>query len=388
VPYSYGPTDTDPIYEFVITDLAGGELSEATTGAQRTVTLAIDAPTTAGVTVRRADYAAAAILTGDTKLKVYSVHTADGVTHRVLLAHLRQLGWSRTGQDGKTTVAATYTDPMGYLAHRVLPPGSNPSVGLAGALAFLIALAPGRYAALDVGVIDTATVGWDTGWKDVASSVADLVAAAGFQWRVRPDEGYLLPASSAIGGAQPLVIGILDAGVNLGLTLADIAWEYGDGLGNVLSYTHTGDLTTMGNRIIADSSQGAAASASPTSGGQSISLDTAAQAAHDYWDALVATDITNPFVRALLAAYHLAIRKQPREQVPFQPRPRLGGGWVLGTDFNVGDVMPFAAYDDDETPGGDPDIEVSLRCYAATITPDDASGVVTPTLSFTADTGT
>lgn len=152
--------------------------------------------------------------------------------------------------------------------------------------------------------------------------------------------------------SKGIVIGQIRVAFPIGGVVRPAArFDKGFGRRNVTDYRRLIDSTGVANWVAtmpADTGTGLAvgtADAAETlhpiaSGGVGVPWDPPWPVT--YQDVISAPDITVDAMRLQLAKEHVAIRKNPRETITFDPLSDLAGRVpVLGTDYNIGDLVPF-----------------------------------------------
>lgn len=326
-------------YSFVLTDLAGREVSELAGASAKRAAIPIVGMGTSSVTLRGDHEDADYLLEGDALLRVYEVD--DLTATRTLIAHHDLVGAEEVASEAAVTVAATFADPVWTLMRRLC--GKSPGGYTRGSsiaqvdrgtiIAELVAATNAEnVSGVRVGTLapssDTYVAGWF--YKKIGLAIAELGATLdGPDWRVRPieyDNGY---------------IGELDVLPSIGQIQSNAVFEYGDGALNVTSYRRVVTKENTANRLFS-------LPAGFPDNAVGIPLqreDLASQSARRLLEDVVPSDLTVDELRASLLDAHITARGGPTQTITFTPVRALTSGRVprLGVDFNVGDVLPFRA---------------------------------------------
>lgn len=349
-------------YSFILSALDGTPTSELAGAKSRRYSVALSGQATASLTVRLDHPDAGRLLTGDNLLRVYD-------DRGVLSFHGRQVSAEEVAGASGDTVAAAFADPLWVLASRLIgkSPTGYSNTGDRGAimadvLAQANALGPsGVRLGTVVASSSTTVAGWT--YKPASEALAELGAGLSApEWRIVPEE-YGAGAAGAYGR--------LDVSPVLGQLRADAVWEYGDGLLNVGGYKRTVTMDGVATRLYSlppgfpeSATQGVLQADAPGS-----------QAVRGFLEAALPSDLTVDALRSDLLGYNRDVRQSPRQVITFDPARDLTGVRVprLGTDYTVGDVVPFRASVPDLTRAGAfrKRIDVLVRVYNAEVTVDD-----------------
>jgi hypothetical protein len=365
-------------WQLVLTELNGAAVGELLNASSRRVSFGVNRVPSAGFTIRLDNPLADEVLEANKLVKAYR----DGVLRFVgpIVAAEEVSGAGASG-----TVAVTAAGAAWRLAHRLIGKGATGyAQGTSGATvdrgtiihAMLAAANADGYTGIDAGThaASSSTYVAFAPYKNLLEAVNELANALdGPDWVVRPVE----PTTVAAG----VRIGLLDVAPVIGTARPAAAFEYGAGRRNVAEYRRTLSLDAMLN-----AAYGPPGSGEP--GGTTVTkTDAPSIAAYGRLEGLVAADLPQPLRQALVDE-HVRVRKAPRQLVTFTPtrEDRATPGRVpqYGTDYVVGDVIPFRAVMRTAVADASIRVNASLRVYAVDFAIDDL-GEEAPTLTLTAD---
>lgn len=374
-------------FVYVLTDRLGNELDELP-GAygKRVNPVPLNGMATAAATVRLDHPFADTLIEADNRLKVYETGV-PGTTEPVLHFHGEQITGDEVAGEGSASVAATFADPLWTIARRLIGQavgGYSRGTALAPVdrgtiISELLAAENARApTGLRLGNVLPSSSTYVAGWyfKPFAEALVELSATLdGPDFRIRPIE------YDAADGA----IAVLDVLPAIGALRPDAAFEYGDGLLNVKSYTRAVSKEGSGNRIISlppgypDNAVGAVL----------VATDAASIAKRGLLEALVSSELNVDVLRQALVDYHRDLRGGPRQTISFQPVRELAQPGALGrvprfgVDYANGDVIPFRASVERELNDAlvkVKRIDVSTRVRSTELA-IDTEGAATPTLT-------
>lgn len=370
-------------YQFILEDLAGTARSELAGATAKQFTRAILSMSTANVTVPLWHEQADFMLEGDALLKVVDVQRSS----RTNVFHGRLVAAEEVGDASGGSVKATFADGFWTLLRRLC--GRSPAGYTMGT-----ALAPVAATAIISDIVDTANAESPTGlrlgsvtpspatvytgphyYRPRGEVIAQLSAVLdGPDWRVDPID--------AVASSDPArcTYGELVLAPALATVRLDKAFEYGDGKLNVRSYQRGVSLDGTANRVYH------LPTGFPDQTTQAVltSNDASSQAKRGLLESVVAADITPDQMRQALLDHHIAIRRNARQTITFQPVNDLSTDRLprLRTDYDVGDIVPFRA----SVRRGqvlDKRIDVLARIYQVQVDVDPQSGAGQPSLTIT-----
>lgn len=346
-PFSDTAVVATPKWRFVICDMAGNAIGEPR-ATQRTFNAGISKTSTASFRLRSDDQLWGAVTADTTMLKVYDsgqvlryygrtvsgeeVGDGSGATVQVQSADLTwRLGKRYWGKDLANGVGAEYINvDSGQIVFEMLA-GLNTQTVSTG-------IQPG---VRQVFVPRTVTYLWKRA-LDVLSELGSI--SSSYEWQLRYSDG-----------APPSVY--LDLLLQVGNDVTtQVFLEYGTGLKNCMGYSRTKTSDTQATRVYA------------LGAGSSFSVeayDTGSEGYERLEDVLSLGDIATPSLLDALAAYHVAVRKHPREMIKLTPFPKTSPRY--GTNFVVGDYATARVKVDDSVR-----VNGVVRIWDAAITITDA----------------
>lgn len=361
-------------YVFILEDLAGVERSELPAASNRRFSRAVGTLDTSSATVRLEHRDADFLLEGDALLRIEEVNDdflVDG--DKTLLGHHRLVSAEEVVSEDRASVAASFASPFWVLMRRLCgksTAGYTKGTALAPVdrgdviIRELVALANAdSVTGVRMGTVTPSSSTYVSGWfyKPIGEAIAELAATLdGPDWRVRP-----IPYTGGY-------IGELDVMAAIGTYQPDAVFEYGDGLLNVRGYRRGVSLEATTTRAFH------LPPGFPDSAGQVPMQEDglASQAARGVLETVVTADLATDDLRRKLLQGYIAIRSSPRQVITFDPRRTVGVGVPrLGTDFDVGDIVPFRASAlTTLDPGAPPElvkrIDVTTRVYSAEVDVD------------------
>lgn len=370
-------------WSFVLTDLFGNQLGELNNANTRKVDLPHLGVPSASCVIPIDHPLATTVSDSDTLLKCYRIDGPTGA--RSLAFHGPVVTVEENGAEGVQTMAITAAGPYWRLSRRIIP-GSKTLTSIAypsqdlGLTATQI-LADCNAADFTGIVAGTVTPSITGGYKVPALKVASEAIAelasglSSFEFRVDPSEAtpYANPRN------WPR-IGVFTAAPLLGVNRPDAIFEYGTPRANVASYTKTTDRTTLvNNAIISVSGWPDGVDKNPDG---SLMYDLiqrgspASHIAHGLFEEVVPDNgVLDNELRAAIADYHLAVRKNPKQTITITPAVNARPAPFI--DYLVGDNVRFRA-----VASGTIRFDVTLRIWGVTFD-IDSNGNENVTLSLT-----
>lgn len=364
-------------WQLVLTELNGAAIGELLNASSRRVSFGVNRVPSAGFTIRLDNPLADEVLEADKLVKAYR----DGV--------LRFVGPIVAAEEvsgaGSGTVSVTAAGAAWRLAHRLIgktstgyAQGTSLSLVDRGTIihAMLAAANADGYTGIDAGThaASSSTYVAFAPYKGLLEAVNELANALdGPDWVVAPVE-----PTAVAGGTR---IGLLDVAPVIGQVRPAAVFEYGVGRRNVAEYRRTLSLETMLNAAYGPPGTAEAGGVTVTA------TDNPSIAAYGRLEGIVTADLPQPLRQALVDE-HVRVRKAPRQIVTFSPtrEDRATPGRVpqYGTDFVIGDTIPFRAVMRTATATASVRVNASLRVYAVDFAIDDL-GEEAPTFTLTAD---
>lgn len=346
------------MWTLVLSDLAGVELGEITDAADRSVQRTLGGGGTGTFRVRNDHPLALDLIEGDRLVKFYegtdlrlngelaTVEERISPDANSIVCNVAD-GWWRAGGNGEPALLLGKTQ-AGQAYGTVTVPVDRISI---------VNSIWTDYDVLDriglgldaVGPTSLTYVGYPTPWyfKPIAEAVSEIGNAFdGYEFKIIPTE--LDNPTSPL-----LQTGTLYIRDTIGIEQAHTVFELGYGSkSNVAGITRAVDRGKMANTAFAlppDHPLTAAVSAT----------DAASIALRGDFEAVVENDLASADLRQRLVDEHVAVRKQPRQIITFEPA--LDTGYEFEVDFDLGDTVPLRAKVDDEVR-----IDVAARIYRAT----------------------
>lgn len=342
-------------WEFILTDLQGNIHGEVTQATERKVSLPHMRVPTASFKIPTYHYLAGTVLTTDCLVKAYRVFTSptSGATTRTLAFHGPVISVDENGEQGTQTVAVSAAGPMWRLAKRIIPGSKNKDTGWSngsaaapldmGTLAqnILSNTNADSFTGISNGTHSPSTNGFIEKWylKNVAEAIAELSASLdSFEYVVTPTE----PVNVAQAWPQ---IATFNVAPVIGTSRPDAIFEYGSTKANVTSYTRQISRDGLLTRAIL--SVGGWPDGVEKAGG----VDKYALVERNadnigtrglFEEVISDAGILDNGMRAELGDYHLALRKNPRQVITFNPAQNATPTPFL--DYNVGDTVRGIAY--------------------------------------------
>lgn len=346
-------------WSFVVTDLLGvvqGEIQKATA---RKVTLPHLRLPTASCTVQLEDPLADTLANTDCLLKCYRIDPTGTKT----LAFIGPVVTAEeNGSSAGHSLAITAVGPFWRLTKRIIPqsklapgaqfgaPGTPVVLGQA-AQDILYAVNQDNFTGISNNAQTATTTGWAGPWwnKNAGEAVAELAAGLNtFEFTVLTSE----PTSVGGVGGWPQ-IGMLKTAPTIGQSRPDAVFEYGTTRANVTEYkrivSRDGLLTNAiisvqgwPNSVPLDSVGLPYTQLQRVGGGTTIFAPSAPTSADITARGLLEEVVDDAGVlddatRAYMADYQIAVRKQPRELITFQPAPNASPKPLI--DYEVGDIV-------------------------------------------------
>lgn len=334
-------------WEFIVTTLDGTALGTLDRGAyDRTLRIPLNAGRTCSYRVDVDHQLADALLDAPAVLtKVYDESKTLRFCGPIVSAE------EATSQPGGASIAVTAADASWRLGKRLLgkiDPGFSMGTALAqvplGSIgkAIVDAANADGDTGLQVGSYATTAQGYVAGWifKPAGEGINEIAGTLdGFDWRVLPLE----PSTGKIGEIQ-----FADY---IGQPQPNAIFEYGTGKRNVSSYRRVVNGDAIANSVYA----------LPPTGTEGASLQGAIDAAsinrYGLFEDVADNDLIADAMRLQLAQEHVAVRRNGRQTIEFQPTAL--GGPVEGLDYDVGDVVTFRA-----KVGGKSRVNATFRVFA------------------------
>lgn len=340
------------MWQFILTDLQGNAHGEVTQASQRKVGLPHLRVPTASFTIPIWHPLGATVMDTDCLLRAYRT---DPVTlTRTLAFHGPVITADENAEGNAQTIAVSAAGPYWRLASRVIPGSkltSGVQYGAEGALLDLGSIARtimseingAHYSGIDLGTHTNSVSGWVGPWwlKNAAQGIAELAAGlSSFEYRVRPTE----PTAHA---TWP-TIGLFDTAPLIGDTRPDAIFEYGTSRANVGSYTRQTTRDSLLTRAILSVQgwpDGVDRGPAPSEGVLGDPLyhlvereNSAAIALRGLFEEVVSdAGVLDDGLRQKIGDYHVAIRKQPRQQITFKPVTNARPAPFV--DYAVGDFV-------------------------------------------------
>jgi len=185
----------------------------------------------------------------------------------------------------------------------------------------------------------SSTAIYSTGpYKKLITCLQELSTGSdGFDWRIIPvdniSSGTVNPGSTIGNIVMQPVIGSLKE---------NAVFEHGiETKHNIASYERIVSRESQANKVYHNASPGPDAPGYPTVS----ALDDSSIADWGLLEDLAEADLLDLTMRTQLVSAHVDVRKQPRQTINFTPISSLNPAMVpqLGTDFNIGDIVPARA---------------------------------------------
>lgn len=373
-------------FRYVLTNRAGVALGELLNASNRSLAIGVNRNPTAAATIRLDDPLANVVLAGATMLKVYE--SGPPFAAPVLRFIGEVAGVQETGDQSGLggSIVATFGGPMTRFQERLLGKGaagwtsgsalSPRDRALMVADAVTAANAEG-YTGVDLGTVTN--VGSSSFYEAPPYKPAGEIITELVNLLDGPDyELVLQEPTSVAAGVRIATLRI--AGV-IGQARPAAVFEYGTGRRNVVGYERQ---VSYG---IVNAGYGLAPSTDPAAP-VVTSVDTTSVNLYGRREAVIPTDLPVADLRQRLVSEHVRIRRVPRQVIQFQPArddaSTPGRVPRFGSDFFLGDSVPFRAVQGEGTPSATTRVNASLRVYAVSWSVDDL-GAATPTFTLTAE---
>lgn len=362
-------------WTFVLSSLGGVAEGELSNASERKVELALNRTPTASFRVRLDHPRASELLIAQGLIKAYE---RNSQSQKNSAGTLRFCGPITSAQEvgddsGRGTLNVTAAGAFWRLQKRLVGKSSQGySKGTAAAQLDLGAIAQDLIAmanadgdtGIRIGTITASSPGYVGPWyyKPIAEAITELSAtSAGYDFEVAPVE----PTSDASG----VQIGTFNAAPIVGADRTQSAFfEYGGGKRNVKGYSRQVSLDGLMNAGYN------LPSGFPAAGGAVVSAtDPTSIGNFGLFEDVVPGDLTVDFMRQLLVNEHLRIRKNPRQQITFEPSLN---GPEYGIDYAVGDLVQARAW-----AASSFRFDVACRVYGASFSIDD-EGLSVPSLTL------
>lgn len=345
-------------WQFVVTDLSGNVHGELTKASERKVSLPHMRTPSASCRIPLNHPLADTLSNSDCLLKAYRT---DAVTATKTLAfHGPVVSTQEVGESGMETIAVTAAGPFWRLTKRLIPAslvkegaqfGSESALLDYGDIARTILNSvngvshTGISTSTTDGAIYTPNTppngqGWVGKWyfKNVAEAMAELASGVNtIEFRVRPVEPITTPSWPTIG--------LFDCAPQsqLGTSRPDAIFEYGTARANVVGYDRTVTRDGILNVAYASVSGWPDSVEKMPDGvtdkyGLVASSDNTSISARGYFEEQVAdAGVLDAGLRTAITSYHVAIRKDPRQVITFNPAPNARPAPFI--DYEVGDTV-------------------------------------------------
>lgn len=326
-------------WSLLLSDLAGVTKGEINNASDRTVSFAFNRLNTGSFRVRLDHPLANDLLEGDSLIKVYQQTASSSSPAIRMVAEIVSVEEVASESD-PGSLAVTFAEAGFWrLSHRLI--GKSATGYLQGT-----AVAPVARGAIAQNVINTVNAERDTGvrigtiadtatgyvgpwyYKPVSEAITELSATLdGFDFRFDPIE----PTTDGSG----LAVSRFRTAGAIGQTRANTVFEFGTGKRNIKNLKRQvsrDGLLTRGFHL---------PPGFPETSDPVASVENApAIAARGLHEALVTSDITVADLRLALVREHVAVRKQARQLITFEP---TSYGSEFMDDYDVGDVVTARA---------------------------------------------
>lgn len=333
-------------WAFVITDINFVPLGEIIDASSRTVSLILNKVDTASFTVRLDNRFAPLLISSACFVKAFrwtnlsstptlmfygpvvsaeEVGTKDVVTLNVNCA---SISWMfQHWLAARSALGITQTIPIDRagIAQLLLQDGQSEGPG-----PYNVDLFTGPWTA-------GGTSGYFAQYKNCMDALVELSTnVGGFDWRVVPVDNWVA------GAVVNHVIGRFEAYPVIGSSKPAAVFEWGCGRNNIASYKRTTDRSTQANIVYHNAAAGPDAPGFPTV----VATDPTSIAMWGPMADVAQANIEDLTLRQALVNEHVAVRKDPRQLIEFQPHidPSDGGRLpIFGVEYGVGDIVPARA---------------------------------------------
>lgn len=329
-------------WQFLVTDLSGTPLGEASYATNRTVTLPHMRIPSASFSIPMWDPLGDILLTNDCLLRCYRTDPTFGA--KQLAFHGPVVTTEEAADGNSNTIAVTAAGVLWRLGKRIVPASvtvggasygtdiSPMDLGLA-AHTMLADVNGPSYTGIEVGTRTAVSSGVITLDRlvDAATALGKLHAGLNsFEFEVVPIE----PAASGGTGGWPK-IGTMNIKPVIGVTRDDAVFEYGTPRANIASYTRSiGRDNLMNQGIISVSGW-------PNGSGAKTPITrndpTSITARGLFEDVVPDNGVVDDTLRTSVADFHVKYRKDPRQIIAF--RLAVNATPSPLTDFFVGDTV-------------------------------------------------
>ena len=322
--------------QFLLTDLNGNVHGEIQNASERKVVLPHLRVPTASFRIPLWHEWATTLMDTECLLRVYRTDPVTNV--RSLAFHGPVISPEENGDETSQTVAVTAVGPYWRLLRRFLGKTKagiawpDQDLGLT-AHNILDTINGEHYTGIAKGT-RTASINGVYGpvWlKNAAEAISELASGlSSFELAVVPSE----PGATGVGGWP--TIGTMDIAPIIGSSKPDAIFEYGTAQGNVNGYSRKVDREGLANRVVISVSGWPD---TPEGGRNLIVRDDATSiAARGLYEAIAPDGgVLDDTLRTSVADFHLAVRKQPRQQITFKPKRNARPAPLI--DYNVGDTV-------------------------------------------------
>ncbi len=359
-------------WSLLLADLSGTTKGEINNASDRQVSFAFNRLNTGSFRVRLDHPLAEDLLQGDSLIKVYQRLSGSSTPSIRMVAEIVSVE-EVAGENNAGSLAVTYAEAGFWrLSHRLI--GKSAAGYTRGT-----AVAPVTRGSIAQNVIETVNAERDTGvrigtitdtasgyvgpwyYKPVSEAITELSATLdGFDFRFDPIE----PVTDAAG----LAVSRFRTAGAIGQSRPNTVFEFGTGKRNIKGLKRQvsrDGLLTKGYHL----PPGFPETSEPVASTE----NTTAIAARGLHEALVTSDITVADLRAALVNEHVAIRKQPRQLITFEP---TSYGSEFFADYEVGDVVVARA-----RVGGSTRFNANFRIYGCDVSIND-NGLATYSLTL------
>lgn len=329
-------------WQFLVTDLSGAPLGEASNASARSVTLPHQRVPLASFSIPMWDPLADILLTNDCLLRCYRTDPTFG--SKQLAFHGPVISTEEAADGTNNSMAVSAAGALWRLAKRIIPAsiqatgavyGTDASpidLGLA-AHTMLADVNGPSFTGIDVGTrIATSTGVINLGnLKDAATGLGELHAGLNsFEFEIQPTE----PTASGGAGGWPR-IGLMNIKPIIGVTRDDAVFEFGTPRANIASYSRSisrENIMNQGIISVAGWPNGAGGKV-PIQRGDATSMANRGR----FEDIIPDSSIVDDTIRTSVADFYVKYRKDPRQIIAF--RLAVNATPSPLTDFFVGDTV-------------------------------------------------
>lgn len=327
-----------PSWQFILTDLAGVVLGELRGASERQVALPHLRLATASFKLPLWHSLANALMTTDTLLQCWRT---DSLGTRKLVFNGQVWGANEQSDNTTQTIAATALGPFSRLSYRII--GTTragikfPATGTQdlGAIAqdILTTVNGQTYTGVSNGTYAASVSGATGVWylKNAAEAIAELTTGLNsFEFEIAPT----IPTNVGGAGGWPQ-LGLMNIAPLIGnVSRLDAIYEYGTARANISGYERAVSRDGFLTRGFIS------ANGWPDSSIQDVISfeDSAARTSRGLFETVVPDGgILDDALRTKVVSFHVAVRKNPREQVTFKAATNARPSPF--TDYNIGDYI-------------------------------------------------